>query len=284
MTVLDAAAYKATTRQHWQDAAEAWHRWAPTINAWLTGATDSMLSLAQVRRGDCVLDVAAGAGEPALTAARRVGPSGRVVATDFASKLLAFAEAEARAHALAEIVDTFVMDAEHLQFADASFDAVLCRLGLMYFPNRARALAEMLRVLRPHGRLAVVVFSTPERNPFVSIPMSIICGRVQPAMPAYGRVGPFSVGAPGALERALVDAGFADVEIREVAAPLRLASAADCLRFQRESFGALQALLAGVAATEQEAIWAEVGQALRQFEGPAGFEGPCEVLIGAGTG
>jgi hypothetical protein len=95
--------------------------------------------------------------------------------------------------------------------------------------------------------------------------------------------GPFSMGAPGVLEQELRSAGFRDVEVRVVPSPAPLASAAECLRFQRELFGALHQMLSGLPVAEREEAWAEVGTAPRQFDGPGGFEGPCELLVGAGT-
>src|SRR5918999_2665201 len=88
---FDPVRYKETTREQWQHAAEAWHRWGPTIEAWLGPATQVMLDLARIGPGSRVLDVAAGAGEPALTAAERVGPDGSVLATDISPNILAFA-------------------------------------------------------------------------------------------------------------------------------------------------------------------------------------------------
>src|SRR4029450_11579129 len=93
MTVtFDPENYKRTTRQQWQDAAEAWHRWGPTIEDWLGDAATRRLDAAGVGLGSRVLDVAAGAGGQSLTAARRVGPSGQVLATDIAPAILAYAE------------------------------------------------------------------------------------------------------------------------------------------------------------------------------------------------
>jgi ubiquinone/menaquinone biosynthesis C-methylase UbiE len=283
MAVVDAAAYKETTRQQWQNAAEAWHRWDDVLRAWLGPATEVMLDLARIGVGSQVLDVAAGAGEPAITAAARVGPTGRVLATDISSNILAFAEQAAAARGVGDLVETCVLDGENLELADASFDAVISRLGLMYFPDRQRGLAEMRRVLRPGGRVAIVAFSTPERNGVLAVPVSIIRRRAQLPAAAPGQPGPFSMGAPGLMEQELRGAGLRDVEVRVVPSPARLASAAECLRLERESFGALHQMLAGLTVAEREEAWAEVGTALQQFEGPGGFEAPCELLVGAGT-
>src|SRR5215213_6340669 len=90
-TQFDSLHYKETTREQWQQAADAWHRWGPTIEAWLGESTRVMLDLAKIASGDRVLDLASGAGEPALTIADRVGPTGYVLATDIAPNILAFA-------------------------------------------------------------------------------------------------------------------------------------------------------------------------------------------------
>ena len=283
MPTPDAVTYKEVTRQQWQSAAEAWHRWEPTLRVLLGEATEVMLDLGRIGRGRRVLDVAAGAGEPALTAARRVGPTGHVLATDISSNILALADVVARAHGLDHIVETCVMDGEALELPDVSFDAVISRLGIMYFPDLPRGLAEMYRVLRPGGRAAVVVFSRPERNGFISVPVSILRQRARLAPPGPGEPGPFSLSQPGVLEAAFSSAGFADVVVRVVSATVQLRSASECLRWERESFGALHAMLAGLPQSERDAAWDEVGTALRHFEGPDGFAAPGELLVVGGS-
>ena len=177
--------YKRTTRDQWQDAAEAWHRWDPELRSWLGPATEVMLDLAAIGEGDHVLDVAAGAGEPALSAAKRVGPTGHVLATDISSNILEFARSAAQDQQLTQ-VETRVMDGEQLDLTDGAFDAVLSRVGLIYFPNQQRALAEIRRVLKPGGRFAAMVYTTPEQNRFFSIPVSIIRRRAQLPPPLPG--------------------------------------------------------------------------------------------------
>ena len=132
---FDPFVYKATTRGLWQSAAEAWHRWGPTLGRWLGPATELMLDMAGIRAGSRVLDVAAGAGEQTLVAARRVGPTGFVLATDIAPNILALAAEDARRAGLTH-VETREMDGEHLDFEEGVFDAAISRLGLMFFPDR----------------------------------------------------------------------------------------------------------------------------------------------------
>ncbi len=279
---FDPAVFKRTTEQQWQRAAEAWHRWDPVLQTWLGPATELMLDLARIGPGSRVLDVAAGCGEPGLTAATRVGPTGYVLATDIAAEMLVYADREARQRGLTQF-ETRVMDGENLDLADGSFDAVLSRVGLIYFPDRTRALAEIRRVLAPGGRISVVVYSTPDRNKFFSIPVSIIRREAQLPPPSPQQPGPFSLGGLGVLEETLRSAGFSEVEVHTVPSPLRLPSAAECVRFERESFGALHQMLSGLPAERQSAVWEEIERELSQFEHDGGFEGPCEMLVGAGT-
>jgi SAM-dependent methyltransferase len=279
---FDAATYKTTTRAQWQAAAEAWDRWGPTIEDWLGAATEAMLDLARIATGSRVLDVAAGAGGQTLTAARRVGPTGHVLATDIAPAILAYADARVRAAGCTN-VETVEMDGEHLDVPPGSFDAVISRVGLIYFPDRQAALTSMLRALAPGGRLAAVSYSTPERNGFFSVPISVIRTRAQLPPPAPGQPGPFSLGTPEVAEQALLDAGFVDVETVLLPSPLRMPSAAECLLFEQDSFGALHQMLSGLDDAARAAAWAEIGVRLREFEGPDGFVGPCEMLVVGGS-
>jgi SAM-dependent methyltransferase len=276
---FDPIKYKQTTKQQWQTAADAWNRWGPTLAAWLGPATARMLDMAGVVPGSRVLDVAAGAGEQTLVTARRVGPTGSVLATDISDKILGFAAAAAREAGLTN-VQTRVLDGENLDELEAgSFDAVISRVGLIYFPDQQKALRGMRRVLRPGGKMGAIVYSTADNNKFFSTPVSIIRRRAKLPPPLPSQPGPFSLGGPGVLEGAFQQAGFQNVQTSTVAAPLRLASAAECVRFERESFGALHQMLSGVDDAEREAAWQEIEQALRQFDTGNGFEGPCELII-----
>ncbi|MDQ1711947.1 MAG: hypothetical protein QOE45_1397 [Frankiaceae bacterium] len=280
---FDPIQYKTTTREQWETAAEAWDRWGPTLEDWLGDATERMLDAAGVTEGSRVLDVAAGAGGQTIAAARRAGQDGGVVATDISPTILTFAAKLAADAGLAN-VETREADGESLDaFAPGSFDAVISRLGLIYFPDQNAALTGMHRALRDGGRVAAVVYSTPDRNAFFSLPVSIIRERAQLPAPQPGQPGPFSLGAPDVLETALRDAGFTDVRVETVPAPLRLPNAARCLRFERESFGALHQMLGGVPEADRPAVWAEIEAALGRFETVDGFVGPCELLVASGV-
>ena len=281
-TTFDPQRYKTTTRAQWEEAADAWHRWGPVIEQWLGPATERMLDAAGITTGSRVLDVAAGAGGQTLAAATRVGPSGHVLATDISPAILRFA-AEAAGKAGLANVTTAELDGERLDVEAESFDAVISRVGLIYFPDQQQALTGMHRALRPGGRLSAVVYSTADRNGFFAVPIGIIRRRAELPPPAAGQPGPFSLGAPGVAHAALEAAGFRQVAVETVPAPLRMTSAAECVRFERESFGALHQMLSGLPESEREAAWEEISQALATFAGPHGFDGPCEMLVVSGT-
>ena len=279
---FDPAKYKNAQREQWNKDGAAWRRWNPVLDRWYGEATRQMLDLARIRPGQRILDVAAGAGEPAVSAAERVGPGGHVLATDISEGIVELARQVARERGLGQ-VETRAMDGEKLDLPDASFDAVLCRLGLMYMPHPVTALSEWRRALRAGGRVAVAVFSTPERNSWGAIPASIIRRRAQLPPPVPGQPGPFSLGAPGVLEGLFRQAGFADTEIRAVPVPHGMASAAEYVRVAREAFGGFNAMMAHLPAEERESVWNEVEGAMRSFESPGGFEVPGECLVAAAT-
>src|SRR6516165_7448558 len=263
---IDPVIYGETMREQWQNTAEGWHRWIPVVRAWVGHATELMLDLAHVGTGGRVLDIAAGDGDQWLLAAARVGPTGFVLATDIAPKLVALASQTAREKGV-ENLEARVMDAENLTVDNEAFDAIICRLGLFFLPDLPRALSEIRRVLKPGGLVGGIVFSTPDKNPFLSVPISIIRRHAQLGPPLPGQPGPFSLGAPGALATALALAGFSDVQAREVSAPLRMGSARECARFEREAFGALHQMLAALDEAARAEAWQEVERELGKYEG-----------------
>lgn len=279
---FDADRYKRGTREQWESAAAAWHRWGLQLEAWLGGPTELMLDLAGVTTGGSVLDLAAGAGGQSIAAARRVGPSGSVLATDISPAILEYAASEAKRAGLSN-VSTREMDGERLDVDADAYDAVICRLGLIFFPDQQGGLTGILDALRKGGRVSAIVYSTPDRNQFFSVPISIIRRRANLPAPLPGQPGPFSLGKPGALQQAYEAAGFHDVEVRTIEAPVLMKSADEFTRFARESFGALHQMLSGLEPPEREEAWAEIATAMREFEGPHGFSGPCELIVGAAT-
>ncbi len=278
---FDAAQYKQTTFEQWQSAADAWYRWSAAIREWLGESTGKMIEMAGITEGHHVLDVAAGAGEQTISVAKMAGPSGYVLATDISPAILTYARKMACEAKLYNI-ETRTMDGEHLLLQDASFDVVISRVGLIYFPDQQRALSEMWRVLKPGGKVAAIVYTTPEKNAFFSIPVSIIRNRAKLPPPLPGQPGPFSLGAPGVIEKAFSAAGFKNVKTIAIQSPVIMKSAKECVQFEKESFGALHQMMSKLSVEEKESVWKEIEQELKQFENPDGFTGPCEMLVAVG--
>lgn len=274
-------AYKTATTQQWQSAAKAWSEWGGTLRDWLGPATETMIDLAAISKGAKVLDVAAGAGDQSMQVADRVGTEGYVLATDISSNILNYAAANAQSNGYGQI-DFQVMDGEDLSAPPGQFDAVVSRVGLIYFPDQLKALKGIRKTLKPGGWFSAIVYSTAENNGFFSIPVGIIRTAAQLPPPAEGQPGPFSLGQPGVLADLLSDAGFRNVREETLSAPLELPSAADCVRFERESFGALHEMLKGLDADAQSTVWEDIETALRAFENGNGFSGPCELKVVAG--
>jgi ubiquinone/menaquinone biosynthesis C-methylase UbiE len=279
--VFDPVHYKSTTREQWQTAAEAWHNWHPTLKSWLGPATNLMLDMANINEGYRVLDVAAGAGEQSVTAAKRVGPNGYVLATDLAPNILEYALLLASEKGLNNI-EIKEMDGENLTVPDNSFDTVISRVGLIFFPDQQKALKEMMRVVKPGGYVAAIVYSTVDKNKFFSTPVSIIRRRAQLPPPLAGQPGPFSLGNAGVLDDAFKQAGFTNVRSHIVDAPVIMPTAKDCVRFEYESFAALHQMLGGLSEDEKAAAWEEIHVELSKFENKNGFSGPCELVVGVG--
>ncbi|MEX2437421.1 MAG: class I SAM-dependent methyltransferase [Candidatus Paceibacterota bacterium] len=279
--VFDPIHYKTTTREQWQTAAEAWHRWHPTLKTWLGPATDLMLDMAQVKAGYRILDVAAGAREQSITAAEKVGPTGYVLATDLAPRILEFA-LELAAEKGMKNIEVKEMDGENLKVPDNSFDTIISRVGLIFFPDQQKALGEMMRVLKPGGYVAAIVYSTAANNKFFSTPVSIIRRRAELPPPLPGQPGPFSLGDEGVLADIFTKAGFVNVLTQKVNSPLEMPTAKDCVRFEYESFAALHQMLGGLSEADKAAAWEEIQFELSKFENKNGFSGPCELVVGVG--
>jgi len=238
-------------------------------------ATELMLDLADVRTGSRVLDVAAGTGDQTLFAARRVGANGCVLATDISADMLTAAAEAARKAGLTN-VETRVMDAESLDLDADSFDAVICRLGLMLFSNPEKVLRAMRRVVRPGGKVAALVFSTAEKNPRQGIILGVARRFGSAPLPL------FSLGASNVLENSFKDSGLLNVTVLEVTFRRHFSSIPELIRRLKESVF-LRQPIEKLGEAEREQAWVEVEQELSQFQGPNGVEIPGEFLIAVGT-
>lgn len=264
------------------EVAEAWRRGEAERDAVFARANDLMLDLAGLRPGFRVLDIAAGTGAQTLNAARRVGPRGYVLATDISASILEHA-AQAAAEVGLTNVETLVADAQQLDLETDSFDAAIARNGLMLMPDVGRALVAIRRALKPGARLAGIVFSAAEKNPYMALPRAIVrrhCG-----LPPLGAGEPdmFSLAGPGVFEAALREGGFVDVEVHAVPTRRTFGSLEEAVARLKDTSPTLRERLETLSASEQSATWAEIEQALRRYVGPGGFEASGESLVGVGA-
>jgi SAM-dependent methyltransferase len=269
-------------RAQWDGAAAGWNAHGAQIRAWLHEPTEAMCRMAGVAPGLRVLDVAAGAGDQTLAIAQLVGVHGHVLATDLSPAILALARDNALRAGFAQ-VETRPADGEDLGLPEASFDAAVCRLGLMFFADPLRGLCEIRRALRPGAGLCTMVFSRPEKNPCLAILMSSALKHAGlPARDPFTAGGLLSLGKPGRIDDLYRSAGFEDVATTAVDAPFCLPSVDHYLSFVRNSASPILQILAGLDSAAAEAAWAEMRERLMPFTTPAGWQGPNELLLTAG--
>jgi SAM-dependent methyltransferase len=260
-TTFDPAQYKASLRSEWRAAAPGWWAWIDVLEAENGGraVSQTLVQQAGIGPGDAVLDVAAGYGEPGLTAARAVAPSGHVVCIDISAEMLAFGHARAAAGGLDNL--QFVeCDAEELVFEAASFDAVLSRQGLQFLPDVPGVLRRLHGFLKPQGRLAAAVWGPPGAVQFAA-PVPVIRAELQLPPPPAGIPGPFALADASQLAGLVEGAGFTDVETGTVTAIYETGSPERATRWLRDVAPPISSLVDGRPPEVQERVWAKVTQA-----------------------
>jgi ubiquinone/menaquinone biosynthesis C-methylase UbiE len=275
------SAAKSVVHSTWEKAAPGWAKWEREFSAGLSAATDMLIDMAGIRPGMRVLDMACGAGSQTIHAAKRVGPSGSVVACDISATMLDHVRQSAAAARLQ--IETLECPAEELDERLPPFDAAISRLGLMLFLSPSNALKALQRVLKPGARFAALVFTTPDNNPFLSRSMAIVLRCAGKSPPKPGQPGLFALGGNRILEDLMRDSGLVQVQTKLVTASLNLPSASHALEMMQEAFGAYRAVLADLGDAEKSKAWNEVYECLKEFEGADGFVAQFEFVIGAGA-
>jgi ubiquinone/menaquinone biosynthesis C-methylase UbiE len=265
----------------WESAAPGWAKWESEFSSDLGEVTDHLLDMAGVVVGMDLLDIACGAGSQTIQAATRVGDTGHVLACDISNEMLSFLRSNAENTGLKNI-ETYLSPAEELSGTGRQFDAAISRFGLMLFASPSAALGGVREVLKPGGRFAALVFTTPDKNPFQSEPMQILLRHGNKPAPKPGQPGLFALGADGVLESLLNDSGLEDIKTKDVTAPIRFRTADDALAFLQEAAGAYRAVIADLDDAAKAAAWAEVRDCLTKFEGANGFEAVIDLRIGSG--
>jgi ubiquinone/menaquinone biosynthesis C-methylase UbiE len=268
------------TRLHdmWAAVAPSWEEHADYVDGRGAPLTEQILDLSAPRPGERVLELACGPGGLGLAAAKRVAPGGEVVLSDVIAEMTAIAAARAAAAGL-DNVTTLELDLERIDQPDEAYDLVLCREGLMFAPDPARAAREIARVLRRGGRTAIAVWGPRERNPWLAVVLDSAATQLGRPVPPPGVPGPFSLDDADKLARVLRAAGLVEVAVVEVPLPMRVGSFDEWWARTCALAGPLSRLLASLPEQAAQALRTRAGEAVRRYETSAGLEFPGMTLL-----
>lgn len=269
--------------REWQETASYWAKHHDTIRTMFAPLTRALIEQARIVQGQSILDVAGGAGEPSLTIAETVGPRGSITCTDAVAEMIAAAEAQALSRNLTN-VEFCQCTADSLPFSDATFDAVVSRLGVMFFPDPLAGLKEMLRVTKAAGHIALAVWHKSELNPYSYVVTGIMSRYVQtpPADPDAPEA--FRFAEPGKLVRLIEAAGAIDVTERvvkfDIVAPI---SAEEFWAMRCEISDSLREKLKRLPDDQKRQVARDVLEAVREFFPQGHMKFPAQMIIVTGT-
>jgi SAM-dependent methyltransferase len=274
---------QADILRQWTEAARYWEKHRVSIERMFAPVTAALAEEAGIARGQRVLDVATGPGEPALSLAALVGTGGRVEGVDLVPEMIDAARREAERRGLRQ-VGFRAGSAEALPFADGSFDACVSRFGVMFFPSPLAGLREMARVVVPGGRIVLAVWHLAERNPFHTVVSEILARFVEPTTPPADAPEPFRFAPRGKLAALARAAGLTQVRERLLAFPMEAAlTPEDFWVLRTEMSDTLRAKLARLPAPEVAEIRRLLLAAVRPYSHAGGLRFPTEVWIVSGT-
>ncbi|MBV9819448.1 MAG: methyltransferase domain-containing protein [Solirubrobacterales bacterium] len=251
-------------RETWERFSAGWIKWDPQVVEMLAPVGQEMIRSLVLAEDGVHLDVASGTGEPGLSIAAQM-PRGRVVLTDLSEAMLAGASSKAEKLALRN-VEIRVCGVDDLPFNDASFDSVSCRFGFMFFPDIRGAVSELVRVLRPGGRISTAVWAQPDGNAWATLPMGAISAEVELAAPEPDAPGLFRCAAPDSVAAILREAGLHDVAESDVRGSLEVDSGDDYWTMLTEVTAPVVAVLAGVDHATKERIRAATIEKAQAFK------------------
>lgn len=267
--LADPQKFKSAQRQGWDSVAEGWKKWWKTIEESAQVVSDKLVEISRIQKGSHVLDIATGIGEPAVTAARKVGPGGKVTAIDLSPGMLAIARERAKENGLANIIEFQEGDAESLRLPSSRFDAIVSRFGLMFLPDLTNALKTMREALVPDGRMAAAVWSSPQKVPAFLLSFEIVMKETGTPPPPPDAPGPFSLADTSLLRQKFEQAGFQDIKIESNTMNFKLPSPEGYVDFVQSTAAPLKAMMAGLPPARQKEIWNKVADAARKYADPA---------------
>src|SRR5215213_1127022 len=214
-SAIDPVEFRQAQKDSWDTAAAGWMKWSHWWDEYASGVSEKLVELARVEPGSHVLDIAAGYGEPAMTAARKAGADGRVVATDISAEMVSFGRQRAEEAGVSNL-EFMLSDAASLDFPHESFDAAVSRWGIIFEPD-GEGTAERIRgFLKPGARFAISSWGTAERAPILGLPLKAALDALGIDPPPAGTPGPLSRPTPDAIAALLEGGGFSDVRAEDM--------------------------------------------------------------------
>jgi ubiquinone/menaquinone biosynthesis C-methylase UbiE len=260
--------FKAQQRQMWDNAAAGWQTWWETIEHGAQKVSDKLVELAEIKSGDKVLDIATGIGEPAVTAARKVMPDGKVIATDISPQMLAIAKTRAKSLGLDSVMEFIESDGEKLDFPEPTakkFDAILSRWGLMFFPNLLIALVRIRDMLVTNGRLSAAVWSAPSKVPWLDLAFTTVRKQIDAPAPPPATPGPFALADIDALKQSFSQAGFKDIKTDTFQITFEFDSPESYTKLHQATATRIHAMLANQTQEVKNRVWNSITEAVWQY-------------------
>ena len=265
MPAIDPKQYKETQRNNWDSVAHGWEKWWRTIEIGTGKVTRRLIEFASIKVGSKVLDISTGIGEPAITAAREVGNTGRVLATDISSEMLSIAKQRAINAGLQHVIVFKQGDTGTIELPNSTFDAALCRFGLMFLPDLDTALLNIYGSLVNGGRFAAAVWASPEKDGLFTSTMNTIMKETHTSPPPSEAPGPFSLSDESLLRNYFVNTGFKDVTIERINVTFDFESSEEYASFVHETAGPLQEMLSNESPERRQKILEAVSESARKF-------------------
>ena len=259
-STFDPNSFKMAQREGWDSVARGWKEWWVPIEKGALKLSHRLIELAEIKPGQRVLDIATGIGEPSITAAKVVGTGGHVLATDISRQMLAIAKERATFLRLQDIIEFRESDAENLDLANSSFDAALCRWGLMLFPNLDTAIGKIYSSLVLGGRFAAAVWADATKVPIINLATGVIGSQVQMSAPPQGIPNPFSLSDTNKLKNSLDRAGFRDIHIDTEIVTFEFESGGDYCRYCQAVSASARTALSKVTEERKEDVWRKVAE------------------------
>jgi ubiquinone/menaquinone biosynthesis C-methylase UbiE len=267
--VFNSEDFKAQQRQMWDNAAVGWQDWWETIERGAQKVSDKLVELAEIKSGDKVLDIATGIGEPAVTAAKKVMPDGKVIATDISPKMLAIAKTRAKSLGLDSVIEFRESDGEKLDPPKSStarkFDAILSRWGLMFFPNLPATLVRIRQMLVTDGRLSAAVWSTSSKVLWLDLAFASVRKQINAPTPPPGEPGPFALADIEALKLSFSEAGLKDIKTDTFQITFEFDSPESYTKLHQQTATRIHAMLANHTEEVKKQAWNSITEAVWQY-------------------